>query len=118
MARAIGLTLPWGRVSRSDVEPSACMLRGGALCGPSLLERLLRRLLCELLGFLRALHLAPSWSLELTARGTPSIARIRRALPLGTVRGRGDGRSPRHADLPCLRSLVSFGVDKEYEWTA
>ena len=44
------------RVFRSDVEPSAGVFRGGALCGASLLERLLRRLLSELLGFLRALH--------------------------------------------------------------
>ena len=39
------------------------MFRGGALCGASLLERLLRRFLSELLGFLRTLHLHPSWSL-------------------------------------------------------
>ena len=48
-----------GGTSRSDVEPSAGMFRGRALFGPSLLERLLRRLLSELLGFLRALHLHP-----------------------------------------------------------
>ena len=41
--------------------------RGGALCGPSLLERLLRGLLSELLGFLRALHVSSSWSVSSSA---------------------------------------------------
>jgi hypothetical protein len=52
------LRLTSGAAPRSDVERTAGMFRGGALCGPSLFERLLRRLLSELLGFLRALHLS------------------------------------------------------------
>ena len=59
------LPVQWGL--GSDVEPSTGMFRGGALCGSSLLERLLRRLLSKLLRFLRALHLHPSWALSLTA---------------------------------------------------
>jgi hypothetical protein len=48
-----------GAISWLEVESSAGLFRGGALCGAPLLERLLRRLLSELLGFLRALHLHP-----------------------------------------------------------
>ena len=51
----------WGLSVRRRAPAS--VFRCGALCGPSLLERLLRRLLSELLGFLRALHVHPSWSL-------------------------------------------------------
>ena len=58
-SRAACARFPFGQDSRSDVEPSAGMFRGRALFSPSLLERLLRRLLSELLGFLRALHFHP-----------------------------------------------------------
>ena len=51
----------------SDVEPPAGLFRGGALFSPTLLERLLRRLLSELLRFLRAFHLHPPSSLSSTA---------------------------------------------------
>ena len=137
MARASCFSTPVsGANSRLEIEPSAGLFRGGALCGAPLLERLLRRLLSELLGFLRALHLHPPWSLSLTAlvgvtrslgRATTPVLEDRRrprkanahteyrtALRRMTCRDHHrdrvrDRRNPReHPHLTCLAALVSL----------
>ena len=105
---------------RSDVERPAGVLGGGAFGGPSLLERLLRGLLSELLGFLRTLHVHPpgrlsssalvgttqsSAGLENQARGPAAAAQRVRATSIAQIPA---GCSWRDRGV-----LVSFGVDKE-----
>ena len=120
---------PVDAASRSDVDPPGGMFGGGALCGSSFLERLLRRLLSKLPGFLRALHLRPSWSLvwppfvhmtreprrvRIEARGPAATARGVRThrvshgshthVPAGTTFATrvGDRRTPRFPCRACI----------------
>ena len=122
------------RATRSHSAGSVLgYFRGDALCGAPLLERLLRRLLSELLGFLRALHLHPPWALSLTPvtrslggrqllysmdRRRPRRANahteyrtaLRRMICRDHHRDRvRDRRNPReHPHLTCLAALVSL----------
>src|SRR5687768_10049826 len=81
------------------------MLRGGAFCGASFLESLLRRLLCELLGFLRALHrFLPVAELALARRHDATAGRAR-TQPRGPAAAANGVHAPRvshgsHAHVP------------------
>src|SRR5687767_10691016 len=71
------------------------MLRGGAFCGASFLESLLRRLLSELLGFLRALHrFLPVAELALARRHDATAGRAR-TQPRGPAAAAKGVRAPR-----------------------